>query len=243
MKYMLLLYYAPDAAPAEDTPEADARDRRLGRRHRGDGEAGVAARRRRAGGRSRPRRRSGLRDGERVLTDGPFAETKEILFSFYVIDVADLDAAPAWAAKMPNADVRLGRDPPAVADRAGCDRPVTADVAAALERAYRDEWAAVLATLTRQVGGDLGLAEDAVQDAFVAAAADVAAARRPRPPGRLADRRRRGARRSTACAASARAAPAARARAPRASSTASRRPTADDDPDDEDARSTTTGCG
>jgi RNA polymerase sigma-70 factor (ECF subfamily) len=43
---------------------------------------------------------------------------------------------------------------------------------AALERAYRDERAAVLATLTRHVGGDVGLAEDAVQDAFVAAAAD-----------------------------------------------------------------------
>jgi RNA polymerase sigma-70 factor (ECF subfamily) len=44
--------------------------------------------------------------------------------------------------------------------------------AVALERAYRDERAAVLATLTRHVGGDLGLAEDAVQDAFAAAAAD-----------------------------------------------------------------------
>ena len=44
--------------------------------------------------------------------------------------------------------------------------------AVALERAYRDERAAVLATLTRHLGGDLGLAEDAVQDAFVAAAAD-----------------------------------------------------------------------
>jgi RNA polymerase sigma-70 factor (ECF subfamily) len=43
--------------------------------------------------------------------------------------------------------------------------------AAALERAYRDERAAVLATLTRHVGGDLGLAEDAVQDAFAEAAA------------------------------------------------------------------------
>ena len=44
--------------------------------------------------------------------------------------------------------------------------------AVALERAYRDERAAVLATLTRHLGGDLARAEDAVQDAFVAAAAD-----------------------------------------------------------------------
>lgn len=45
------------------------------------------------------------------------------------------------------------------------------DAAAALEAAYRGERASVLATLTRHVGGDLGLAEDAVQDAFAAAAA------------------------------------------------------------------------
>ena len=41
-----------------------------------------------------------------------------------------------------------------------------------LEQAFRDERAAVLATLTRRLGGDLALAEDAVQDAFVAAAVD-----------------------------------------------------------------------
>jgi RNA polymerase sigma-70 factor (ECF subfamily) len=42
----------------------------------------------------------------------------------------------------------------------------------ALEQAFRDERAAVLATLTRRLGGDLALAEDAIQDAFVAAAVD-----------------------------------------------------------------------
>jgi hypothetical protein len=43
-----------------------------------------------------------VRDGETVITDGPFAETKEILGGYYLIDVPDLDAALAWAAKMPN---------------------------------------------------------------------------------------------------------------------------------------------
>ena len=57
------------------------------------------------------------------------------------------------------------------------------DVAAVLDRAYREEWAKVLATLTRQVGGDLELAEDAVQDAFVAAAADWPRVGVPRRPG------------------------------------------------------------
>ena len=42
----------------------------------------------------------------------------------------------------------------------------------ALERAYRDERAAVLATITRRLDGDLALAEDVVQDAFVAAAVE-----------------------------------------------------------------------
>ena len=41
-----------------------------------------------------------------------------------------------------------------------------------LEQAFRDERAAVLATVTRRLGGDLALAEDAVQDAFVAAAVE-----------------------------------------------------------------------
>ena len=43
-----------------------------------------------------------VRNDETLLTDGPFAETKEILGGYYLIDVPDLDAALAWAAKMPN---------------------------------------------------------------------------------------------------------------------------------------------
>ena len=42
------------------------------------------------------------RDGQRLVTDGPFAETKEILGGFYLIDVPDLDAALDWAAKIPS---------------------------------------------------------------------------------------------------------------------------------------------
>jgi len=38
-------------------------------------------------------------DGETVMTDGPFAETKEQLGGFWIIEAADLDAALAWAAK------------------------------------------------------------------------------------------------------------------------------------------------
>ena len=42
------------------------------------------------------------RDGQRLVTDGPFAETKEMLGGYYLIDVADLDAALDWAAKIPS---------------------------------------------------------------------------------------------------------------------------------------------
>jgi hypothetical protein len=37
--------------------------------------------------------------GETVMTDGPFAESKEQLGGFWVIEAADLDAALAWATK------------------------------------------------------------------------------------------------------------------------------------------------
>lgn len=39
--------------------------------------------------------------GERTVTDGPFAETREVLGGFYVIDVPDLDVALDWAARCP----------------------------------------------------------------------------------------------------------------------------------------------
>jgi hypothetical protein len=44
-----------------------------------------------------------VRDGETQLTDGPFIEAKEYLAGYYCIEAPDLDAALAWAAKVPNA--------------------------------------------------------------------------------------------------------------------------------------------
>jgi hypothetical protein len=39
--------------------------------------------------------------GDRTVTDGPFAETREILGGYYLLDVPDLDAAIDWAARCP----------------------------------------------------------------------------------------------------------------------------------------------
>lgn len=101
MKYMLLLRHEPDVGPAEGTPEFDAEMAawgevmgELGRSgsmiaaHGLDTEATATTVR--------------IRNGDALVTDGPFAETKESFFSYIVIDVADLDAALAWARRMPN---------------------------------------------------------------------------------------------------------------------------------------------
>jgi hypothetical protein len=44
-----------------------------------------------------------VRDGKRLVTDGPFAETKEQLGGYYLIDAADLDDALKVAARIPSA--------------------------------------------------------------------------------------------------------------------------------------------
>lgn len=44
-----------------------------------------------------------LRDGTATLLDGPFAETKEQLGGYYLLECKDLDEALHWAAKIPTA--------------------------------------------------------------------------------------------------------------------------------------------
>jgi hypothetical protein len=44
-----------------------------------------------------------VKDGDTVVTDGPFAETKEQLGGYYLIDAESIDEAIDWAAKIPAA--------------------------------------------------------------------------------------------------------------------------------------------
>ncbi|MFI5495302.1 YciI family protein [Actinoplanes sp. NPDC051859] len=44
-----------------------------------------------------------VRDGKTISADGPYAEVKEHLAGFYLIDCADREEAVAWAAKVPDA--------------------------------------------------------------------------------------------------------------------------------------------
>ncbi len=60
--------------------------------------------------------------GRRHVQDGPYADTKEQLGGFFLIDVPDLDAALDWAARVPNGAVEvrpvLRREMPADAEAA-----------------------------------------------------------------------------------------------------------------------------
>ena len=102
MKYLLLI--AGNEAAMQSMTPADA-----GQMHAAYGaysealvKAGVMA----GGERLRPSTAATtvrVRAGKTEVLDGPYADTKEQLGGYYVIDVPDLDAALAWAARCPGA--------------------------------------------------------------------------------------------------------------------------------------------
>ena len=50
--------------------------------------------------------------GNPVVTDGPFAEAREVLGGYWMIDVKSRDEAIEWAKRCPGSDERDHRDPP-----------------------------------------------------------------------------------------------------------------------------------
>ena len=101
MKYVLLIANDPSLLDSEDgqklIPELVAR-------HRAFGEELVASGLDWSGARLQPTSAATTvrTDGDKQsLHDGPYAETKEELAGFYIVDVPDLDAAIAWARKVP----------------------------------------------------------------------------------------------------------------------------------------------
>ena len=101
-----------------------------------------------------------VREGKRTTTDGPFAETKEVLGGYYMVDVKDLDRAIELAAKIPGARRRQHRGAP------GHGAAWLSD--ASFEHLFRSESGQVLASLIRSLG-DFDAAEDALQEATIAA--------------------------------------------------------------------------
>jgi hypothetical protein len=94
MRYMLSIYVDPEAGGGADLSEWFAYNdavQKAGVFEAGDGlqppSTATTVR---------------LRAGERLLTDGPFAETKEQLGGFYILDCKDLDEAISWAERIPS---------------------------------------------------------------------------------------------------------------------------------------------
>ena len=102
MQYMLLIYNDPALEPAYGTPEfnemmggyfaANEQMKAAGVLRSGEGLQGVET-----------ATSLRIKSGKVETMDGPFAETREHLGGYYVIDVPDLDAALKYAALIPSA--------------------------------------------------------------------------------------------------------------------------------------------
>jgi hypothetical protein len=97
-QYMLLIYTPVDGPPAGSDPEQTSKWYEYtqslmdaGAHVAGDALQGVDS-----------ATTVRVRDGETQITDGPFAETKEFLAGYYLLDCPDLDTALGHAARMPN---------------------------------------------------------------------------------------------------------------------------------------------
>ncbi len=105
MKYLILIQSNPQSLAVWETlTEQQRADFGLGHLRLSDemGEAGVLVVSEGLGDPELATQVS-VRGGETITSDGPYAEVKEHLAGFYLIDVADLDEAVAWAAKVPDA--------------------------------------------------------------------------------------------------------------------------------------------
>lgn len=102
MQYMLLIYSAENAGPTPGTPEAEGEMGKWFAVSEAMEKAGVM----RSGAPLQEVATAStvrIRDGKRVVTDGPFAETKEVLGGYYLLECDSLDEAIGWAAQLPNA--------------------------------------------------------------------------------------------------------------------------------------------
>ncbi len=98
-QYMLLLYH--DGGEYEPDPDAMAAEQeRWTTFHKGLTDAGVLVSNAGLQG-VEAATTVRVRDGETQITDGPFAETKEVLAGYFLIDVPDLDTALGHAAEIP----------------------------------------------------------------------------------------------------------------------------------------------
>jgi hypothetical protein len=100
MRYALLIY----VTPWESTPEQDAEVMAAYNNFSTEAIAADAMRGGEALHEAKTATSVRVREGKVLVTDGPFAETKEEFGGFYLIEAADLDEAIRWAAKIPGAE-------------------------------------------------------------------------------------------------------------------------------------------
>ena len=115
MRYMILNYVTERGYASGGEASADTEGPAWGAYTKVMAEAGILA-----GGAALHPAPTGttvrLHDGRRDVQDGPYADTKEQLGGFYLIDVPDLDAALEWAARNPAAASGAVEVRPVVAD-------------------------------------------------------------------------------------------------------------------------------
>jgi hypothetical protein len=102
MQYLLLIYRSEAEAAKMSEADGSAMMKEYGEFTQGIVKSGHF----RAGDALQPTRTATavrVRDGKIVTTDGPFAETKEQLGGYYLIEAKDLDEAIRIAARIPNA--------------------------------------------------------------------------------------------------------------------------------------------
>jgi hypothetical protein len=101
MRYMLLIYASPETLPTSEA-EGNAQFEAYGKYTQSALEAGVMEHGAPLQGNDTATTVR-VRGGDTLTTDGPFAETKEHLLGYYLMDCKDLDDAISWAAKIPTA--------------------------------------------------------------------------------------------------------------------------------------------
>ena len=101
MKYMLLVYLAEDAMTESEREHCYVESAQLAQDLSANGKYITASPLHPVATATSVR----IRNGKRLVTDGPFAETREQLGGFYLIDDRDLDEAMSIAERVPVANV------------------------------------------------------------------------------------------------------------------------------------------
>jgi hypothetical protein len=97
--YMMLIYTPTEGAPSPDDPGADLNRWRAYRKSLMDSGMMLAEGRLQGTDSATTVR---VRNDETLITDGPFADTKEYLAGYFLLDCADLDTALDLAARVPH---------------------------------------------------------------------------------------------------------------------------------------------